>query len=175
MKLTVKQERFIEEVLKGSNLSASYRAVYACAGMQPQTINKKASELRLSGPVAARLAQVRERAAATSAYTLSKAMDEAENARRLAHDASQAGAAVAAVTLKAKLSGHLIEKREVRVGALEDSDLDELLAMRDELRARAVWTEEDGSGSVDRGNRPVGRAGNEGESARTLHLHRPRH
>ena len=123
--------------------------------MQPQTINKKASELRLSAPVAARLAEVRERAATTSAYTLSKAMDEAENARRLAHDASQAGAAVAAVTLKSKLAGHLVEKREVRVGALEDCDLEELLAMRDALRARVVGTEGGVLEAGGEGNRPV--------------------
>jgi hypothetical protein len=133
--------------------------------MQPKTINRAASVLASLPHVAARIGQHRGAVTAAvvrrTAFTMADAMGEAETARQLAHDASQAGAAVAAVTLKSKLAGLLVEKREIRVGTLEESDLDELLAMRDRLRAEVAARDGRHGGEPEastEGNRPVLRA-----------------
>jgi len=93
---------------------------------------------------------------------MADAMSEAEGARQLANDAGEAGAAVAAVTLKSKLAGLLVDRQVVRVGVLEDSDLDELVAMRDALRTEAAALAGTGIGeplsAIQGNNRPVFRA-----------------
>ena len=68
---------------------------------------------------------------------------------------------MAAVTLKSKLAGLLVDRQAVRVGVLEDSDLDELVVMRDALRTEAAARAGTGIGesqAIVEGNRPVFRA-----------------
>lgn len=136
--LTAKQEAFVQGVLKGASYSDAYRAVYDVSRMKVESVHDAASKLALSGGVAQRLAKVEERAVTVAAtrlsYTLEDAMREAQEDRALAHGVGQAGAAVAATGLRAKLMGLLIERKEVRVGLLEDTDLHELAAMRERLR-----------------------------------------
>jgi len=140
--LTLKQSAFVNAALKGATHSDAYRTAYDCSRMTSLSVTSSASRLAAQPNIAAVLAKERERVALAvvkaTAYTMQDAMDEANQARELAHSVGQAGAAVSAVTLRAKLAGHLIERKEVRIGQLDDSDLDDLLAMRDYVREERV-------------------------------------
>ena len=64
-----------------------------------------------------------------------KAMEEAAEAMELCRETRQSGAFVSAVALRAKLSGLLIDKKEVRTGELDGLQHDELKQLRDTLAA----------------------------------------
>lgn len=53
-KLTPKQERFCQEIVKGGNLSDAYRVAFKPKGMKPKTINEKACRLMAEGKIQAR-------------------------------------------------------------------------------------------------------------------------
>lgn len=73
--------------------------------------------------------------AASALYSLADAMAEAEEVRILATKKGQAAAAKSAVELKAKLSGLIVEKKEVKqTHGLETSDIDDLKAMQAALQ-----------------------------------------
>ena len=136
--LTFKQELFCVKVLEGLNLSDAYRAVYNSQKSKPATVNRAAKELADNPRLAARIALLRQGATAIAikkaGYTLADAMTEAAEDRQLAIAGGQASAAVAATKLRAQLAGHLIERKETsNKGALDDTDVAVLVAMRDEM------------------------------------------
>lgn len=57
-KLTPKQERFCQEIVKGKSQSDAYRAAFDAKKMQAKTIHEKASVLMASGKVAARISEI---------------------------------------------------------------------------------------------------------------------
>ena len=135
MALTAKQEVFAQGIaLHGLNQTDSYTKAYGAGKMTQDSISTRASKLAALSEVSARIVVLRDRATAAVvakvAYTMADAMAAAKKAEELAHGEGQAGAAVAAVTLQAKLAGHLIERKEVRSGPLEDVDIQRLLAMK---------------------------------------------
>ena len=70
-------------------------------------------------------------------YGLPQAIAEAETARLAALAAGQTSAAVAATTLKSKLMGLLVERKEVtQKGPLEETDVDKLQEIKDVVDAR---------------------------------------
>src|SRR5215813_12007798 len=62
MALTAKQEAFAIACAKGENASEAYRAAYESRRMMPKTINEAACRLLANSKVAARIAELRERA-----------------------------------------------------------------------------------------------------------------
>lgn len=139
--LTQKQERFCQNRgAKNMSQIASYRDAFGCEGIPDNRISTLASILDARPEVQARIKTIQERVlgevAKVGAFTLSAALAEADRANELAHSVGQAGAAVSAVTLKAKLAGLLVEKKEIRSGPLEETDIFALLAMRDQIRQR---------------------------------------
>jgi len=136
--LTAKQLTFVTALAKGAGVSEAYRAAFDTGRMLDSSVASAATKLKALPQIQEKLAQQRERVevvmAKQVAYSMIDAFRESEEARQLAHSVGQAGAAVAAVTLRAKLGGLLVERKEVRIGALEDTDLDELLAMRERIR-----------------------------------------
>ena len=137
MGLTASNEVFARKIaLENLDQTAAYSCAYNTKSRSRDSIYQAASALAHKPEVEARIKVLREGAVAVATkkagYALADAMIEAEGALALAHDARQAGAAVAAITLRSKLSGLLDEKPE-KSGPLTDLDVVSLLAMRDQI------------------------------------------
>lgn len=165
MALTAKQEQFAKAVaLDGMNLSDAYAKAYDTARMLPKTASDNASRLAAEPAVAERINVLRERATAAAVkktgYTLADAIEEADTAAREGLALGQVSATVAAVKLKAQLAGHLVEKKEIRTGQLEDTDLAKLAAMKAQAEADLKAAEDAASvvGEVPTPAAPVRRA-----------------
>lgn len=132
-KLTAKQEAFAQAIVSGMNQSDAYRAAYNAGSMSAATINVKASELMANGKVAVRVQELRKPAVEAAQYGLKEAMAEAAEAMAVAREKENGGAMVAAVTLRAKLSGLLVDRKEVRSGPLDGLPPEDLKALEDAL------------------------------------------
>lgn len=106
-KLTIKQERFCQEVASGKTLTASYRTAYDCANMSPDTIMSHASRLMADDRIATRVNEL---------VTAKRARESHDAARIRAHvierlqieslDAeSSASARIRALELLGRLGG----------------------------------------------------------------------
>jgi len=136
--LTGKQEAFAQAIVSGMNQSDAYRAAYNAGTMSAATINVKASEVMANGKVSVRVAELRKPVVEALQYGLQEAMAEAAEALEVCREGRQGGAMVSAVTLRAKLSGLLIEKKEIRTGELDGLGHDELKQLRDTLTAIGI-------------------------------------
>lgn len=112
--LTFSQEKFAQGVVRGLTQSDAYREAYPSSlQWKDDSVHNKASALARDARVVARVALLRAPIVARMQYGVEQAMEEAMEAFRVARDTQQAGAMVAAATLRSKLNGLLIEKREV--------------------------------------------------------------
>lgn len=160
--LTPKQQAFVTKVVcENLSYSDAYRACFDCSKRTPLQVNSAAGSLARSPKVAARILAMRRgaevAAVAKTSYTLADAIKEAEDLRAMAVEKGQVAAATQAASLKAKLAGHLIDRKEIKSGPLEDTDVEELEALLAELKRRKAA---DAGGKVeqDEGNRPEVRA-----------------
>ena len=119
MVLTSKQEAFAQAVASGMNQSDAYRAAYDTSRMKATSINVNASKLMADAKVAQRVEALRKPVVEAMQYGLKEAMAEAAEALEVCREGKQGGAMVAAITLRSKLSGLLVEKREIRTGPLD--------------------------------------------------------
>lgn len=117
--------------------SDAYRAAYDAEKMKPETVQRKACELMKDGKVSARIAALRTPVVQRLQYGLEQAMREAEEAFAVARAKENGGAMVAAVQLRARLNGLLVEKKEIRTGPLDDASTEMLLEMRRQLELSA--------------------------------------
>ncbi len=101
-----KHERFAQELAKGKTADEAY----GLAGYKPSRSN--ASVLRSNQNISDRVAEIVDRSAIRTEITLSSLLEEAAEIQRLALAAGSHAAAVSALTAKAKLSGHWVEKSE---------------------------------------------------------------
>jgi phage terminase small subunit len=113
MALTAKQEAFCQAIVSGMSQADAYRQAYNAAKMKPATVQKRASELMANGEVAGRVAELRRPVVEKVQYSLEQAMIEAAEAMEVAREKMNGGAMVAAVQLRAKLNGLLVEKVKV--------------------------------------------------------------
>ena len=60
-KLTDKQEKFAQELIKGKSQREAYKAAYSCSRMKDRTIDVKASELFNNGKVTVRYNELHDR------------------------------------------------------------------------------------------------------------------
>lgn len=134
MTLTAKQEAFAQAVVSGMTQADAFRTAYNAGGMTDKTIREKASRLMANEHISARVESLRKplqaMAEAKLAYGLEQAMREAMEAYNVALEKGNGGAMVAAATLRAKLNGLLIDRKEVRTGTLEaatDVQLDSII------------------------------------------------
>ncbi len=141
MNLTPKQQAFCQAIVAGNSQSAAYRATYNAAKMKPATVSRKAYELMADGYITARVTELREPVIKKLRYDLEAAMAEASEALGMAERLENPSAMVAAVTLRAKLSGLLVEKAEMRHGVLEDASTEVLLLMRKQAELRIAARE----------------------------------
>ena len=139
--LTAKQEAFCLKIIEGLSQTEAYEAAYGPSDAKPASIKKMAGKVASRSAVQARIGFLRGAVAETvvkkALYTLEDALAEADSHIELARDEGQASAAVAATTLKAKLVGLLVEKKEIsHKGPLDTQDMAELEAIRDEANRR---------------------------------------
>ena len=130
MALTGKQEAFCQAIVKGSNQADAYRSAYNASKMKDETIYAMSSKLAADHKVAIRLQELRQPVVEKLQYGLEEAMREADDALAVSKSKKNGGAMVAAVTLRAKLSGLLVERKEVKlttVQQLVEADLDHLI------------------------------------------------
>jgi phage terminase small subunit len=59
LKLTIKQESFINAYIETGNASEAYRIAYDVQNMKPESINRKATELMQNGNITARVRELR--------------------------------------------------------------------------------------------------------------------
>lgn len=138
MALTPQQEKFAQAIVSGLSQSDAYRKAYPKSlKWKTESVNSNASTLASNTEVAQRVAELRKPVVEKAQYGLEQAMAEAEDALKTAKGKENGGAMVAAVQLRAKLNGLLVEKKEIRVGAIEglpDEALDKLI----QTKAREV-------------------------------------
>lgn len=103
-----RHERFAQELAKGKTQEAAYIA----AGYAPASAEQNASRLISNDKVAARVAELQERAAIKVEWTIADAIRELEEARVAAGSAEtvQASAMVNATMSKAKLLGLVVDR-----------------------------------------------------------------
>jgi len=135
MALTAKQEAFALAVVSGMSQADAYRATYSAGNMKPETVQESASRLMADRKVSARVAELRAPIIAKVQYGLEDAMREAAEAFEVSRAKENGGAMVAAATLRAKLNGMLIDRKEVRTGPLDGMDFDTMLSMQETIDA----------------------------------------
>lgn len=144
MSLTAKQEAFAQAIASGMNQSNAYRAAYNAGTMSAATINVKASQVMANGKVSVRVAELRKPVIDALQYGIKEAMAEAEEALQVCRAKENGGAMVSAITLRSKLMGLLVEKKEIRSGPLDGMPAQEAAALIETIdaihRARASAT-----------------------------------
>ncbi len=126
MALTAKQEAFCQAIVSGMSQADAYRKAYDAKKMKPPTVQKRASELMANGEVTGRVDAIRKPVVEKVQYDLEKAMEEAGRALNLAEDKENPGAMVAAVQLRSKLNGLLIDRKEIKINPIQDMPEDAL-------------------------------------------------
>lgn len=148
--MTPKREAFCQAIVSGVTQADAYRTAYAAGKMKPETIQKRASELMADGEVKGRVDELRKPVVEKLQYGLEQAMMEAAEAFQVAKSKENGGAMVAAVTLRSKLNGLLVERSEVKTGPLDGVAHDELKQIEDAISAllKSGSTVAQGAGST---------------------------
>jgi hypothetical protein len=111
-----RHERFVQALFEGKPASKAYEE----AGYSPHDGN--CIRLRGNERIKARLAELQEAVAKKTEVTVESLLDELERARARADSLDQLGAAVKAISEKAKISGLLTTKIEITGNSGESMD-----------------------------------------------------
>jgi hypothetical protein len=123
-----KHEAFVRGLLENKTALQAY----ADAGYNADDAN--ASRLKSRPDVVQRLAELQSEIAAETTVTVQGLINELEDARKKATDLKQLSAAIKAIEGKAKLSGLMVEKKQIEVGPPGAFDgLDTVEAICDKL------------------------------------------
>ena len=68
--LTVKQEKFVQGLFKGLSQREAYKQAYNAENMQPDTIDKRASEIASKGEIKGRLKELQQEYASENKLTV---------------------------------------------------------------------------------------------------------
>jgi phage terminase small subunit len=101
-----KHERFAQGLAEGRSADEAYSA----AGYKADRAH--ASRLAANGRIRGRVAELQDAAATETQITIESLISEAANIQRLATEAGQHSAAIAALIAKAKLAGRWVERSE---------------------------------------------------------------
>lgn len=74
--LTTKQEKFVQEIIKGKSQREAYKAAYNCKNMKDENIDSKASNLFADGKVRARYNELIEESANKALWTREEAVND---------------------------------------------------------------------------------------------------
>ena len=144
-KLTPKQEKFCQAIVRGNNISEAYRQVYDAENMKPNTINRKAFDLQKNGKIRARVEELKKKIEDKIAYTKEQHIKRLETIGKAAFNAKQYNAALKAEELKGKVSGFYIDRiaqtdsagNDINTPIVSNADLLEIMKRRQDDRARA--------------------------------------
>ncbi len=140
--MTPKQEKFCQAIVRGTNQSQAYREAYDAKNMLPTTINERACRLMQESKISTRVEELRGPIIEKLQYDLAAAMAEACEALGMARRHENPSVMVAAVALRAKLCGLLVEKSEMHHGVLEDASTEVLLLMRKQAELQIAHRKE---------------------------------
>lgn len=137
--LTSKQEKFSQLVAAGKSQTDAYRGTFDASKSTDKTIHEKASRLMAADKVKARVDQLRtehmSKVAEEVAYEYKDAMRECDEAITFAKQNGSAGAYVAALNLKQKISGLHVEDRKNERSPVSDMDAGRVKAALEALAA----------------------------------------
>lgn len=128
--MTPKREKFAQCIAGGMAQADAYRSAFNPKRSKDKTIHENACRIAADSKVKARVEALRAPVVAKVRYGLEQAMIETDEAIALAKKMESPSAMVAAVQLKAKLNGLLVEDRTNRRRPYED--------MQDEQLDRAI-------------------------------------
>lgn len=105
--LTIKQEAFCQAYVELGDASEAYRKAYDADNMKPESVHRKAKEVKDNVKVTARIEELQGEIKMRHNVTVDSLLAELEEARQAALGAEtpQSSAAVAATMGKAKLTG----------------------------------------------------------------------
>lgn len=105
--LTIKQEAFCQAYVELGDASEAYRKAYDADKMKPESVHRKAKEVKDNVKVTARIEELQGEIKMRHNVTVDSLLAELEEARQAALGAEtpQSSAAVAATMGKAKLTG----------------------------------------------------------------------
>jgi phage terminase small subunit len=126
--LTPKQESFCLAYIESGNASEAYRRAYNAGKMKPRTIAVKASELLKNGKVTVRLEGLRADHLSRHNVTIDVLTRELEADRQLARGKDQAGAAINATKVIARIHGFLDQPRAINFDMPAINDIGDVLA-----------------------------------------------
>lgn len=136
--LTVKEEKFCQEFFASGEAADAYRAVYNVdPAKNGDWVSTEAYKLLQRDYIQKRMESLRKSSESIALYTADSAMAEAREAFDIAKKDRAPSAMVSAVTLRAKLAGHLVEKREVAHKSLKEGSKEELLDLLDKSAKEA--------------------------------------
>ena len=147
--ITPKRERFAQLVATGISLADAYRKSFCAEKMKPESVHQEACRLAADPNVASRVTSIRgsalEEIREEIQYGVREAMGEALEAFKVARETQQPGAMVAAATLRSKLNGLLIDRKEVTntafAGLSAEQKLEAAELVKREIGRRSVSTQ----------------------------------
>ncbi len=119
--LTPKQEKFCHGIVAGLSKTEAYRGAYKCKGMKATSVHANSGKLMANTTIRLRIEALRPQVIKKLEFGIEQAMREADSLMHQAVMVGQVGAGVAALQLKARLKGLLVEKHEYRHRRLEEA------------------------------------------------------
>ncbi len=113
MALTIKQEKFCQELITTGNASAAYREAYNTEKMKPESVNRSAKQLLDNTKIATRLQELRAPAVEKAQLTLEQHLNDLKRLRDKAEMQDRYGDAIRAEVARGKAAGLHIEKHEL--------------------------------------------------------------
>jgi hypothetical protein len=110
--ITQRQEAFCLAFIETGNASEAYRRAYKPKRMSAKSVHEKASHILAEGKVQARVVTLRKEATRALGYKVEDAMRETHEALVIAKTKQNSQGMVAAIQLKSKLKGLIVEKQE---------------------------------------------------------------
>ena len=117
MKLTPKQEAFVQAFVETNNASEAYRRAYAAARMKTTTVHQRAHDVMAKPAVVARIEALRAAHRQRHEVTVDILTEMLKADRELARLEKRPDAAINAVLALAKLHGLIVDKKKVDVDA----------------------------------------------------------
>ena len=112
-KLTLKQENFCQEFIRGATASDAYRATYNCEKWKPESIWREATAMLQNPKVATRIAELKAPAIQAAQMTVEGHIRKLEEIRDAAFEAGNFTAANRAEELRGKVAGFYTDKIEI--------------------------------------------------------------
>lgn len=127
--LTPQEFGFVESIHAGQTASDAYRTNYECSTWSPQMIWVEAHRVRHRPNVALWLQAARQAGLGKHVVTLESHLDELDELKEMAKRDGVYGAAVKAVELKGRVSGHYVERHRNEDARSDEELLAEIRAL----------------------------------------------